>query len=307
MPLAPISLFVYNRLEHTKKTVEALQKNELAVGSDLIIFSDAAKNESSAEGIKVLRDYLKTIVGFKSINIIERLENFGLAKSVISGVTEVVNQHGKIIVLEDDLVTSPYFLRYMNDALNMYENNDEVISIHGYVYPVKQDLPETFFLKGADCWGWATWKRGWDLFESDGKKLLEQIIEKKAIKEFNFNSTYPYLQMLKGQILGLNNSWAIRWYASAFLKNKLTLYPGHSLIYNIGFDGSGSHSGKTDIFDSLIYSKEIKIGGISLEENKIAKNKIIKYFKSPKLRLLSISIILKFYLKIIKKYVREKN
>lgn len=307
MSLAPISLFVYNRLGHTKKTIEALRKNKLASESDLIIFSDAAKNETGAESVKVLREYLKTITGFKSIIIVERSENFGLAKSIISGVTEVISQYGKIIVLEDDLITSPYFLEYMNDALDMYEKDEEVISIHGYVYPVKQKLPETFFLKGADCWGWATWKRGWDLFESDGKKLLAEIKKRKVEKEFDFNGVYPYVQMLKGQILGFNNSWAIRWYASAFLNNKLTLYPGHSLISNSGFDDSGTHTGKTDAFYTTIYNSKIKINRIDLIEDKDSKNKIIKYFRLSKLRLLTAFIRLKFYLKIIKKYVEEKD
>lgn len=307
MLLAPISLFVYNRLEHTKKTVEALQKNELASDSDLIIFSDAAKNDTGAEGVRVLREYLKTITGFKSVRIVERLNNLGLAESIISGVTEIVNQYGKIIVLEDDLVTSPYFLKYMNEALDVYENNSEVISIHGYIYPVKQELPETFFLKGADCWGWATWKRGWDLFESDGEKLLREIKERKASKEFDFNGTYPYTQMLKGQILGFNNSWAIRWYASAFLNNKLTLYPGHSLVSNVGFDDSGVHTGKTNAFQVIVSKEQININAIAVVEDKISKNKVIRYFKSPKLIVIILFIRLKFYLKMIKKYVKYKN
>lgn len=306
MNFSPISLFVYNRLEHTKKTVEALKKNELAINSDLIIFSDAAKSESGVESIRVLRKYLKTISGFKSVKIIERLENLGLAKSIISGVTEVVSEYGKIIVLEDDLITSPYFLRYMNDALNMYENNDEVISIHGYIYPVKQDLPETFFLKGADCWGWATWKRGWDLFEQDGKKLLSEIKRRGLGREFDFNGRYPYVQMLKSQILGFNNSWAIRWYALAFLKNKLTLYPGHSLVFNSGFDNSGTHTGNTSAFYTTIHTEPIKINKIEIIEDKNSKNKIINYFEQPKLKIIISYIRLRFYLKLIKKYVKEK-
>lgn len=302
--LAPITLFVYNRLAHTRKTIEALQKNELAIESNLIIFSDGfKKSPESQASVLVVREYLKTINGFKSIKIIERSENLGLAKSIISGVTEIVNQYNKIIVLEDDLITSPYFLRYMNDALKLYENQEEVISIHAYIYPVKHFLPETFFIKGADCWGWATWKRGWDLFEADGRKLLNELKAKKLTKEFDLNGSYPYTQMLKGQIKGLNNSWAVRWYASAFLKNKLTLYPGHSLISNSGFDDSGTHTGKTDAFYTSAYDQPIKITEIPIVEDKEARLTIIKFFKSPHLILLTIFMRLKFYFKILKKYV----
>jgi hypothetical protein len=307
MKLAPIALFVYNRPQHTKQTIEALKNNILAQESDLIIFSDGPKNNSSNyKKIDELRGYLKTISGFKSVEIVIREENFGLAKSIISGVTEVVNRFGKVIVLEDDMVTSKYFLKYMNESLDSYENNDSVISIHGYIYPTKKELPTTFFLKGADCWGWATWKRGWDLFENDSRKLLYEIKERKLTREFNFNNSYPYSQMLKGQYLGFNNSWAICWYASAFLKNKLTLYPGKSLISNIGLDDSGTHTGKADFFSTLAFDGEIKVEKIPIAEDELVKSIVIKYFKTSKLRLLNISMIIKFYLKLLKKYAKRK-
>ena len=225
MELSPIVLFVYNRPKHTKATIEALLKNEEAQYINLIIYSDAAKNERAIKGVFETREYIKTIKGFKSLTIIEREKNWGLAKSIIDGVTHNVNKYGTIIVLEDDLVTSPYFLKYMNEALHKYKDEDSIVCIHGYVYPTKKKLPETFFIKGADCWGWATWKRGWDLFNPSAENLLKEIEEKKLQKKFDFNFTYPYVQMLKDQINGKCDSWAIRWLASAFLKDKLTLYP----------------------------------------------------------------------------------
>ncbi len=290
MTYAPIALFVYNRPEHTRKTVEALVKNTLAIESELSIFSDAprrsldedgqAKDEESKNKILEVREYLKTISGFKKVEIVERDENMGLAKSIISGVTEIINKYGKIIVLEDDLVTSPYFLEYMNGALDLYENNEKVISIHGYIYPIKKKLPETFFLKNPSCWGWATWKRGWDLFEPDGEKLMKKMEEKSLIKKFNFENTFHYFDMLKRQTEGKNNSWAVRWYASAFLKDKLTLYPGKSLINNIGFDGSGIHSNKTEVYKSNMADDPIAVRKIEIKEDLAARQKIIKYFKS---------------------------
>jgi len=233
MNLAPIVLFTYNRPWHTKQTVEALQKNIYAEQSHLFIFSDGPKTEKDEPKVKEVREYLKTIKCFKNIEIIERDKNWGLANNIIDGITKVVNQYGRVIVLEDDLVTSPYFLKFMNDGLNMYEEEEKVISVHGYVYPIK-GLPEIFFLRGADCLGWATWKRGWDLFEKDGKKLLDELEKRKLTKPFDFNGAYPYTKMLKDQVEGKVDSWAIRWYASAFIQEKLTLYPGISLVKHIG-------------------------------------------------------------------------
>ena len=112
-----------------------------------------------------MRKYITTVSGFKSLNIIERDINMGLSKSIITGVTEICDKYGKVIVLEDDHVTSPYFLQYMNDGLRAYEHDEDVISIHGYIYPLGDKLPETFFIRGADCWGWATWKTSWAIYE----------------------------------------------------------------------------------------------------------------------------------------------
>lgn len=282
MNLAPIALFVYNRPWHTQQTIEALKKNILAPESDLIIFSDGPKDSTeSRESVFKLREYLKTISGFKSVKIVAREENYGLAKSIINGVTEVVNEYSRIIVLEDDMITSKYFLQYMNEALNLYEYEDKVISVHAYIYPVKKLLPETYFLRGADCWGWATWKRGWDLFESDGKKLLKELVDRKLIKKFDFNGSYPYTQMLHDQIAGKNNSWAIRWYASAFLKDKLTLYPGKSLINNIGFDGSGTHCRGMNKIDGVdnVENNNVVLKKIDIVDSSEARSVIIDYFR----------------------------
>ncbi|MDD4902099.1 MAG: glycosyltransferase [Patescibacteria group bacterium] len=282
-PLAPIVLFVYNRLGETEQTIAALQKNILAPESDLIIFSDGPKNNAaSQQGVAAVREYLKTVGGFKSTKIVTREKNYGLAQSIISGVSEIVNQYGRIIVLEDDMVSSPYFLQYMNDGLELYENEDKVASVHGYIYPVRKTLPETFFLRGADCWGWATWKRGWDLFESDGRKLLQELEEKKLTGEFDFSGSYPYTQMLRDQIGGKNDSWAIRWYASAFLKDRLTLYPGKSLIRNIGFGGSGTHCGEeTDLTPiNQVEDAKVEVKKIAPEENRAARQAIIEFFRT---------------------------
>jgi hypothetical protein len=278
---APIVLFTYRRLWHTKQTVEALQNNLYADQSELIIFSDGAKNEKDEIKVKEVREYLKTIKGFKKIEIIERDKNWGLANNIIDGITKVVNQYGKVIVLEDDLVTSPYFLKFMNDGLNMYEEEEKVISVHGYVYPIK-GLPEIFFLRGADCWGWATWKRGWDLFEEDGKKLLDELEKRKLTKLFDFNGAYPYTKMLKDQVEGKVDSWAIRWYASAFIHEKLTLYPGISLVKHIG--DLGTHVKDSSLFDVELSKKPIFVKRIPPIEDPQVRKKFENFFFRMKMK-----------------------
>jgi len=277
--LAPIALFAYNRPDHLKLTIEALRANILAQESELFIFCDGAKNSQTSEAVNQVRAYAKSISGFKKITVFEKDKNFGLAESIISGVTEIVNKFGRVIVLEDDLVTSPHFLEFMNEALDLYEKDEEVASIHGYVYPVKNKLPETFFIRGADCWGWATWKRAWDLFERNGTKLLAELKEKNLTKLFDFNGTYPYVRMLEDQIAGKNNSWAIRWYASAFLANKLTLYPGKSLVHNIGNDGSGTHCAAVSIFDTELSKTKISLEKIPLFDHAKARKEFEIFFK----------------------------
>lgn len=282
--LAPIALFTYNRPWHTRQTVEALIKNELASESELFIYSDAPKNENAVAKVAEVREYLRTIDGFKSVTIIERDKNWGLANSIIDGVTNIVNQYGKIIVLEDDLVTSPYFLRFMNEALEMYKDEPKVASIHGYIYPI-DGLPETFFIRGADCWGWATWADKWTIFEPDGQKLLDELQARKLQKEADFGGSYGFTQMLKDQIKGKNNSWAVRWYMSAFLKDMLTLYPGQSHVQNIGFDSEGTHcKSETNDFDVTLNDKFL-INKIETVENPEARKKIENFLFSirPKL------------------------
>jgi GR25 family glycosyltransferase involved in LPS biosynthesis len=281
MQVAPIALFVYNRLEHTRQTVVALQNNAFAEQSDLIIFSDASKSEIQDDSVRKVRDYIHQINGFKSVTIVERSDNFGLAKSIINGVTSVVNDYGRVIVLEDDMVTSHNFLQFMNDGLNVYEKTEAVASIHGYVYPI-DDLPETFFLKGADCWGWATWKDRWSMFEPNGTKLLSELKRKGDSRRFDFNGAYLYSQMLEDQIAGKNNSWAVRWHASTFLKNKYTLYPGKSLVLNIGNDGSGTHCGETSVFSSELCNEVINVVPINVEDSQKALHAIENYFRKQK-------------------------
>ena len=295
--LAPIILFVYNRIDHTIKTIEALQKNKLATASELFIYSDAPKNNNASFGVEKVRDYIKTVDGFKNITIIERKKNWGLATSIIDGVSKIVNDFGKIIVLEDDLVTSPYFLSYMNDGLNIYENEDQVACIHGYCYPIKSTLKHSFFIKGADCWGWATWKDSWDIFEENSTKLLDEIKITKCQRQIDFNNSYPYVKMLKNQINGKIDSWAIRWYISTFLQDKLTLYPGKSFVVNIGMDNTGIHNGASNKFEVELANSYNELKRINIEEDLEQRKLFEFFFKSLKFDVFNkIMYRIKFYI-----------
>lgn len=279
MSFAPIVLFVYARLSHTRLAVEALLKNPGAELSDLIIFSDAARTIENQENVDEVRSYLKTIIGFRSITIHHRPYNFGLAKSIIEGVTEVLKVTERVIVLEDDLVVSEFFLEYMNSGLDCYENDEQVASIHGYLYPLSISLSETFFIRGADCWGWGTWRRAWQYFNEDGKYLLRELEGRKLGWAFDVQGSFPYMEMLRAQIQGKNNSWAIRWQASCFLKNMLTLYPPHSLVNNIGVDGTGMHCGISNDFNVDLAKTPIPFHRVSIEESIEAKQAFSVFYR----------------------------
>ncbi len=276
---SPITLFTYSRPDHTRRTVESLLRNPQAPDHDLIVFSDAARTPDKRAAVGEVRAYLASISGFRSVTIHHRPHNFGLAKSIIGGVTQVLAEHERIIVLEDDMLTSPYFLAYMNRALDRFADDERVISIHGYVYPVQKVLPEAFFLPGADCWGWATWRRGWRLFNPDGQALLDELKRRDLVKSFDFNGAYGYSRMLEGQIKGTNDSWAVRWYASAFLAGKLTLYPGRSLVHNIGNDSSGTHCGDDASHDAELSTTPIDLTKLEVVSSSLGRSAFENFFR----------------------------
>lgn len=266
LKLAPIALFVYNRLDHAQQTVNALQKNVLANESELFIYSDSAKNENAQEKVNKVREYIKTIDGFKQVTVIERKENWGLANSIIDGVTNIINKYGKIIVLEDDLVTSPFFLKFMNEALNMYEHEKKVWEVGGYVYPIEYKSNEqSYFLPITTSWGWATWKDRWQFFERNPEKLIQNFT-KEDIKKFNCdNSTDLWSQVLSNE-KGDLYTWAIFWYANVFQNNGLVLHPYKSIVTNIGLDGSGENCGKSHKFQNELLNHEISLKKINKQE-----------------------------------------
>jgi len=244
MKTAPIALFVYNRPVHTRQTIESLQRNVLSSESKLIIFSDGPKNPSDAEDVAAVRDYIRTIAGFREVTIIKRQENLGLARSIISGVTEVINKYGEIIVLEDDLIFSPHFLAYMNTALTRYEDEERVMQVSGHMFPVElKSETDAIFLPFTTSWGWATWKRAWASYDPlmQGYDALRK--DRVIRSRFNLDGAVDYFKMISAQKRGRIDSWAIGWYLCVFMRGGLTLFPVKTLVNNVGFDDSGTHCG----------------------------------------------------------------
>lgn len=244
----PVVAFVYSRPLHTKRMLDSLCANHGFSGKSVHIFCDGPRSLTSAhkayDSILVgVRDTRKIVSDFSAAHgahVYESPTNRGLAASVIGGVNQVLQSSESLIVLEDDLVLHPCFLRYMNAALSLYGANCKVGSIHGYTVAA-QGLPHAYFLRGGDCWGWATWRRAWQLFEPNGKVLLSGLRRGRLCHSFDLNGAFPFTRMLKQQISGCVDSWAIRWHSSLFLAGLHTLYPGRSLVANVGLDGTGAH------------------------------------------------------------------
>lgn len=284
---APIALFVYNRPAHTKATLDSLFRCEGSLESELYIFCDGAKGLEDEAAVNEVRTLVRSKDWCKSVHVIERAENLGLAESIINGVTKIVDRYGRVIVLEDDLILSSQFLNFMNDALETYKDIERVMHISGYIFPVEGELPETFFYRITTCWGWATWRRAWKFFEADAKKSLLDVKSSGRSDEFDVDGYYQYVKMLEAQVESKLDSWATRWYASVFLKEGLCLHPGLSLVNNIGLDSSGIHCGTTDIFEVEVNEKRIGDFTHKIVEDEEALELIKVFLKSTEKSLLA--------------------
>ncbi|MCU7500505.1 MAG: glycosyltransferase [Ignavibacteria bacterium] len=244
--LAPIALFVYNRPVHTSETLKALKENVYAAESELFVFSDGPRSSKDIPQVNEVREIVKKISGFKNITIIEQKENLGLANSIISGVTKLCNKYGKVIVLEDDLISSPYFLKYMNEGLNYYEGYKNVFTVCGFnhnpgIMKINKDYAfDVFFSYRNSSYGWGTWRDRWERADWELPDYNEFMLDKKKQKLFN-KSGDDLTNLLVKQVKGRIDSWSIRWTYSHFKNNALAVYPRFSYIDNIGFDGSGVH------------------------------------------------------------------
>ena len=289
---APILFFTYKRPDHTRQALQSLAQNEGAQESELFIFCDAPKRAEDEEAVRQVREVIRTQQWCGKVHIIERKTNMGCANSIISGVTEICEKYGRVIVLEDDLVLSPFFLDYMNRALDLYEDNPQVMQISGHMFPVNLDVEtDAVFMPCITSWGWATWQRSWKYFDPGMSGYAQLKSNKKLRYKFDLNGSYPYFKMLEEQIDGKIDAWCIRWYLSTFLLGGLTLCPTQSLVSNIGFDGSGTHCGKASNLDGNISNAQLNYFPNSATENITASNKLFEYFRS--IRYSQISLIAK--------------
>lgn len=279
MTCAPVVLFAYNRPEHLRRCIASLQANALAAESELFVFSDGPKGEADREAVAAVRRCLRGVAGFRRVSVVERAANMGLAPNVISGVTDVVGRYGRVIVLEDDLVVAPHFLRFMNDALEVYKDEERVGHIQACDF-THAPLPDTFLIQWTGSWGWATWERAWRLFNPDGAALLRELEERGLSRRFDFNGAYPFTRMLRRQAAGRNSSWAIRWNASLFLRGVLSLNVGKSLVANAGFDGSGTHCGGGGLYHSDLWTGPLPVAPIApVEEERAARRAYEAYYR----------------------------
>lgn len=250
MKLAPIVLFVYNRPWHTQQTLNALAKNIFAAECDLFVFADGPKTNDAAELGKIseTRKIIAGQQGFKSVTITRRDKNIGLASNVIEGLNSIFAKHESAIILEDDLITAPYFLDYCNRGLEMYKDDKHVFSINGFMFPIDFKNEEGAFLcpLATSSWGWASWADRWKHFENSPGQINE--IQQNSMIRARFNlADYDYAAMLNNK-----NSWAVKWYYTAFIRNAVGLFPTKTLIENIGFDGSGTHPGNTSLYKDMV-------------------------------------------------------
>lgn len=256
--LAPVIIFTYNRLDTLELVIKNLQKNILADKTDVFIFSDYARKDKDVESINYVRKFLHQITGFKSTTIIERNENYGLAKNIIEGVTDIINKYEKVIVLEDDLITSKNFLSYMNQSLDFYKDDKRIFAISGYTgkLPSLKSLDEEGYLSYRPCsWGWGTWKEEWIKNDWEVKDFDKFIKDKKAVKSFN-RGGIDMARMLKHCMEGKNHSWAIRWSYTMYKLDKYCFYPKISKIQNVGFGEDATNCKGIDIYQTILDNSE---------------------------------------------------
>lgn len=252
--LAPVILFVYNRPDHTLRTLDALSENTLSKYSTLYIFCDGPKEDASEKQknhIKKVRDIAKSKEWCGTVHIIESESNKGLSRSIIEGVNEIINKEGRAIILEDDLIVTNTFLDYMNTALERYEYSENVWQISGFGFSVPEfeKSKESYFLPISSTWGWATWKRVWSKLDFKCDDYVKLKTNKEEVYKFNFEGTYDYTRMFFIQMEKKDiSSWGIRFYWNMFKHGGIVLYPENTLVVNAGWDSSGRHKDNYEIF-----------------------------------------------------------
>lgn len=279
---APVALFVYNRPDHTRQTLEALSRNRLARETPLYIFSDGPKPSATLaerERIDATRAIACSREWTSSVTVVESSINRGLAESIVAGVQRVLSEHDRIIVLEDDIVTSPGFLEFLNRGLETYANERRVMHLSGYMYPLGIRTPGTVFLRVLSCWGWATWARAWQHYDPDVDAHFDWLDTPQRVRKFNIEGHADFYRQLLDNRSGRIRSWAVRWYASWLAQGGLALFPTQSLVRNIGHDGTGVHCDADHRFDTAV-ADHIPVHRIALRENSSLRWRINEFYRS---------------------------
>jgi len=261
-----------------ERLLNSLEDNREFRTIPVLAFVDGPRDEDDEELTSKVVEAVLSVRPDAAIT--RRIENIGVARSVTAAVTEALTNYEQVIVLEDDLELSPYFLRYMLDGLDRYHAEPRVASIHGYTIPMRGLPDATYFLRGADCWGWGTWRKSWKLYRDDTASLIAELMSKSLESDFTFNHASPHLELLKSAEKGEVDSWAIRWHASTYLAGRLTLNPSVSLVRNAGMDGSGRHSGTTNLYESTFSMAPVPVGDISVAESEKAFRQYRRFYKT---------------------------
>ena len=277
----PVALFCYARPEHTRRTLHALAANELAGTTDVYAFADGPRSERDAQAVAATREVLRDARGFRSLEIIERETNLGLAKNISDGVGRTIALDGTCIVVEDDIVTARSFLRYMNMALAKYRDEPEVWHIAGWNYPIDPaGLPEAFFWRAMNCWGWATWEDRWAHFGRDTAAIGSAITSEQT-RYVNLDGATDFFSQFEDNARGRTETWAIFWYLTIAMRKGLCLNPTVSLVENIGLDGSGEHCGLEEAAGPFDYNREIPALPTQIEEHQEALGRIQRHLRLP--------------------------
>jgi glycosyltransferase involved in cell wall biosynthesis len=247
MTAAPVAIFTFNRPKHTKSMLAALARNHQASQTDVVVFSDGPRSVADANAVASVRDLVRKTDGFKTLRLVERASNFGLARSIITGVSQLLETHDSIIVLEDDLLTSSGFLSFMNEALARYRDDRSAFSVTGHTFPQKYlRIPDDYAFDtyaGVRCssWSWGTWRDRWARVDWDMTYYGAFCQNPELQTEFNRGGQDMTILLHKQQ-RGEINSWAIRFCYAHTANRMHCIYPVRTLVKNIGLDNSGTHS-----------------------------------------------------------------
>lgn len=293
---SPIVIFSYNRKTRLKNLINSLKKNKEFKDTKIFIFQDNYKKKDEKKNIKKVINVINYInkLHYKNIKIIFRKTNYGLARNITSGVTKILNRYEKIIVLEDDLLVSKNFLKFMNEALIFYQNKKKIWHINGWSYDISEIdrlKYDNYFLSFPSSWGWATWKNRWKYFEKNPAKIIKKE-NMKNIRNFNLKNSYNFYSQIERNFNNKINTWAIFWYYNIFKKNKLCVYPKTNLVINTGFD---KHATNTRFINNLFKNKKLdKVNKLNFFFNKLCveNENILKKIKF-KMKLNKYELIFK--------------